>query len=531
MTAEVAAPSIIDFTPTLLVVDDEAYICTALKRIFERANVTVHTAFSAEEGLERLAEVDAQVVVSDFMMPGHDGAWFLSQVRARWPRIQRILLTAGGRAQVDDLQRAINDGGVQRFLTKPWSNEGLVATVRECFDQWRALAERDRLLELLEETNRSLEAKVQTRTVDLQRASLAWRRTFDTISDPLTLVDTSMRIGRANMAAANAAGTEIRDLIGRTCHQALFGRDAPCGGCPIVAAAHRPEPGTAVEIGEDTNGRLWRVTAWPSAEPEAGPDGETFSVCQYEDVTRERALQRQVILLEKVAAIGELAGCVAHELNNPLTGILMFSQVLSREADMGAEEVQSLAGEIESAADRCKHIVQALLDFARPGASMEFRPVDLREVIESCLRLVSVSQKAARDMTFDVQLDVAGLLVRGNVDALKSVFLNLINNAVQAMSTGGTLSVHAHVGQDQRRVRVVVTDTGPGIPQHLRERVFEPFFTTKAANKSGTGLGLAIVRNVVKDHEGTITLDASPEGGARFTIDLPAASASVGPLN
>jgi two-component system NtrC family sensor kinase len=122
-------------------------------------------------------------------------------------------------------------------------------------------------------------------------------------------------------------------------------------------------------------------------------------------------------------------------------------------------------------------------------------------------------------------------LVRGNVDALKSVFLNLINNAVQAMSTGGTLSVHAHIGPDQRRVRVVVSDTGPGIPPHLRERVFEPFFTTKAANKSGTGLGLAIVRNVVKDHEGTITLDASPEGGARFTIDLPAASASVGPLN
>ncbi|MFZ4735482.1 MAG: response regulator, partial [Bradymonadia bacterium] len=150
--------SLVDFTPTLLVVDDEAYICTALRRIFERADIKVHTAYGAEEGLERLSQLDVQVVVSDFMMPGHDGAWFLSQVRVRWPKIQRILLTAGGRAQVDDLQRAINEGGVQRFLTKPWSNEALIATVRECFDHWRMLAERDRLLELLEETNRGLEA-------------------------------------------------------------------------------------------------------------------------------------------------------------------------------------------------------------------------------------------------------------------------------------------------------------------------------------------------------------------------------------
>ncbi len=520
--------SLVDFTPTLLVVDDEAYICTALRRIFERADIKVHTAYGAEEGLERLSQLDVQVVVSDFMMPGHDGAWFLSQVRVRWPKIQRILLTAGGRAQVDDLQRAINEGGVQRFLTKPWSNEALIATVRECFDHWRMLAERDRLLELLEETNRGLEAKVQTRTQDLQRASHAWRRTFDAISDPLTLVDDQLRIGRANLAAANAAGTEIRSLMGRRCHEALFGRDAPCPGCPVVASGHRPEPGAAVELDEDATGRVWRVTAWPSSEPESEAGGSAFSVCQYEDITKQRALQRQVILLEKVAAIGELAGCVAHELNNPLTGILTFSQILARGTGMGADETQSLASEIESSAERCKFIVQALLDFARPGATLEYSPVDLAEVVDSCVRLVTVSQKSFRDMKLELDFEQRLPEVLGNSDALKSVFLNLVSNAVQAMSPGGVLRIRAGVEPDGRRVRIVVEDNGPGIPAHLRERVFEPFFTTKATNKSGTGLGLTIVRNVVRDHGGQLELGGSPEGGACFTIHLPVAHPATG---
>jgi two-component system NtrC family sensor kinase len=283
-----------------------------------------------------------------------------------------------------------------------------------------------------------------------------------------------------------------------------------------------------VELDEDATGRVWRVTAWPSSEPESEAGGSAFSVCQYEDITKQRALQRQVILLEKVAAIGELAGCVAHELNNPLTGILTFSQILARGTGMGADETQSLASEIESSAERCKFIVQALLDFARPGATLEYSPVDLAEVVDSCVRLVTVSQKSFRDMKLELDFEQRLPEVLGNSDALKSVFLNLVSNAVQAMSPGGVLRIRAGVEPDGRRVRIVVEDNGPGIPAHLRERVFEPFFTTKATNKSGTGLGLTIVRNVVRDHGGQLELGGSPEGGACFTIHLPVAHPATG---
>lgn len=520
---------LIDFRPALLVVDDEHFICSAIERIFERQGIKVHKAYNALEGLERLANVDVQVVISDFQMPGHDGAWFLSQVRLAAPRVQRVLLTAGYKANVDDLQRSINEGGVHRFLTKPWSNEHLVRTVQECIDQWRILAERDHLLGALEETNRVLESKVEARTRDIERASREWRRTFDAIADPLTLVDAGLRINRANLAAASAAELDIRTLIGRRCHEALFGRESACEGCPL-AASPGGVAGANVEIVDERNGRTWKVTTWPLAEAGESPapvEGENVAVCHYEDITEERELQKQMLMLEKIAAIGELAGCVAHELNNPLTGILSFSQVLARLTEQTDPDTFVMANEIEEAARRCRNIVQALLDYARPSGHIDFADIDLRDLIDGVVRVSTLTQSQHKRVEILREEPVDLWPVRGVADGLKSVFMNLINNAVQAIDGPGTLRIRAENLPGEHMVRIRVSDSGPGIPPALREKIFQPFFTTKAQNKSGTGLGLAIVRNVVRDHGGSVSVGEGPEGGACFDIRLPAAIAST----
>jgi len=518
---------LIAFSPALLVVDDEHFICSAVERMFDRQGIKVHKAYSALEGLERLAQVDVQVVISDFQMPGHDGVWFFSKVRLAAPRVQRVLLTGGYKANVDDLQRSINEGGVHRFVTKPWSNEHLVRTVRECIDQWRILAERDHLLLALEETKRVLESKVEARTRDIERASREWRRTFDAIADPLTLVDADLHINRANLAAASAAELDIRSLIGRHCHEALFGRDTACEGCPLgmTTPGHA---GASVELVDERNGRIWKVTTWPLAEMgESPPAGENIAVCHYEDITEERELQKQVLMLEKIAAIGELAGCVAHELNNPLTGILSFSQVLARLTERTDPDTFGMANEIEEAARRCRNIVQALLDYARPSGHIDFADVDLRDLIDGVVRVSTLTQSQHKRVVI-LREEAADLwLVRGVADGLKSVFMNLINNAVQAIDGPGTLRIRAENLPGEHIVRIQVSDSGPGIPLALREKVFQPFFTTKAQNKSGTGLGLAIVRNVVRDHGGSVTVGEGPEGGACFDIRLPAAIAST----
>jgi two-component system NtrC family sensor kinase len=257
---------LIDFRPALLVVDDEHFICSAIERIFERQGIKVHKAYNALEGLERLANVDVQVVISDFQMPGHDGAWFLSQVRLAAPRVQRVLLTAGYKANVDDLQRSINEGGVHRFLTKPWSNEHLVRTVQECMDQWRILAERDHLVGAL----------AKRRTGCWRARSRRGRGTSP---------------GPAGSGAARSTPSPIRSRwstpscgwCGRTwprrrrrtsrsgrswaqrCHEALFGRESACEGCPL-AASPGGVAGANVEIVDERNGRTWKVTTWPLAE-------------------------------------------------------------------------------------------------------------------------------------------------------------------------------------------------------------------------------------------------------------------------
>lgn len=514
---------LVEFQPALLVVDDEHFICSAVERIFERQRIKVFKAYSALEGLERLSQVDVQVVISDFQMPGHDGAWFLSQVRQSHPRVQRILLTADYKANVDNLQRAINEGGVHRFLMKPWENHRLVETVRECMDQWRILAERDHLVGVLAETNRVLETRVEERTRDLARASREWRRTFDAIADPLTLVDAELRVVRANLAAANAAEVDIRALLGKRCHEALFGRESPCEKCPLAQGQNTA--GACVEVTDERHGRTWKVTTWPLAEAgEETEAGDNVAVCHYEDVTEERELQRQMLMLEKIAAIGELAGCVAHELNNPLTGILSFSQVLARLTEGTDPDTFGMANEIEEAARRCRNIVQALLDYSRPGGPVDFTDINLRELIDGVVRVSVLTQSSTKKVEILRQEPEDLWPVRGVVDGLKSVFLNLINNAVQAIDGPGRLQIIAENLVGEHMVRIRVSDSGPGIPPALREKVFAPFFTTKAQNKSGTGLGLAIVRNVVRDHGGSVSVGEGPEGGACFDIRLPAAT-------
>ncbi len=519
-------PPIVE-TPAVLFVDDEPLVRRTVQRTLWRDGFVVHLAENAHDALAKLesGELAVQVVVSDLMMPGMDGITFLALVRERWPRLQRMLLTASD--ETDKIQRAINEAGVHRFVHKPWEPAMLFATVRDCVEQWAVLAERDRLQEITNKQNEALlslthelEHKVQQRTADLERASRDWRRTFDSIADPLTIVDGKLRIKRANTAVAQHAREDIRRIVGRRCHEVLFGRPDPCEGCPLAQGETGEE---SIRLTDARNGRQWRVTTWPLHDSDPEDRDEGMSVCHYEDITDQVALQQQVISLEKMAAIGELAGCVAHELNNPLTAISSFTQIMQRMVG-GNEDLKAFTTDILEAAQRCTKIVQSLLDYARPSPAADaFIDVDIGQVLTGCLRLAEVQPMVRRGhLKFATRVPSDLWRVRGNPDALKSVYLNLINNAIQAMSGEGTLSIDAENVAADRVVRVRVSDTGPGVPDALMHKIFEPFFTTKAKNEGGTGLGLAIVAKEIRTHGGDISVENLAEGGACFEVNLPA---------
>lgn len=236
------------------------------------------------------------------------------------------------------------------------------------------------------------------------------------------------------------------------------------------------------------------------------------------DLTEKRRLDQQLVQSGKLAAIGELAAGVAHEINNPLFAILGLTEFLLKEAEPESKAHQRLEL-IQQTGLEIKEIVRALLDFARENAE-ERHVVPLEDVVRQTADLVRRTNAHKGVELVDVY-DRSGASVYGSPNQLKQIFLNLIANARQAMPMGGT--VHLEVRLDGDHVVATVQDDGPGIEPDVLERIFEPFFTTKRAT-GGTGLGLSVSLGIAEAHGGSLTVASEVGHGSAFTLRLPVAS-------
>ena len=254
---------------------------------------------------------------------------------------------------------------------------------------------------------------------------------------------------------------------------------------------------------------------------EIGQLCEAFNTMGESLLDRDRALwentQRQLIHSQRLASLGRLAAGVAHEINNPLTGVLSFSSLLLEEeelSDQAKEDVRTIVEETT----RCRGIVRNLLDFARE-TPREVTPVDINEVIEKTLEIVR-NQSLFRNIVIEEQLRRDLPRVPTDADQMKQVCMNLVLNAAEAMPDGGHLTISTNYGAGHRFIKVTVQDTGVGISQDDLERIFDPFFTTKAVGK-GTGLGLAVCYGIVQAHKGTLTATSHVGRGSSFEVNLP----------
>jgi len=498
---------------TLLIVDDDEHVRRALRRVLRRARCRILDAPEAQTALEIMTAERVHVVVSDYRMPGMSGVEFLRIVKDRWPRVQRVLLT--GQADSTAIEEAVNQSEIFRFIWKPWDDAHLLITIQSAVDQYWVIEENSRLQKLievrndeLEKLNRDLDGKLAARSAALVRSAQEWRATFDAIGDPLAIVkDGGCEVVRANMAFSRAANVSPLQLSGLRCSEHSYGA-LPCPSrcaMPAGAASERE-----VAFGE----RIWLARTFPFPDDQDGTMVVTFK-----DVTDEREVTRRLFQAEKMSAVGQLAGGVAHEINNPLGGILAFAQLMSRE-DRSADDQESLRL-IQDAAVRAKKIVESLLRFSRRPREEEKGPVDLAQIADDALFLL---QSQMKDGRFEVQRTYAAPAVAlGNANQLQQIFVNLIVNALQAMDGAGTVTVG--VGPSgPGRVQLSVTDTGPGVKPEVAKRIFEPFFTTKPEGK-GTGLGLSICYQIAEEHGGSIRVEPGPDRGARFVVELPVAHA------
>ncbi len=241
-----------------------------------------------------------------------------------------------------------------------------------------------------------------------------------------------------------------------------------------------------------------------------------------EEKTRELSgAQEEMLRVERMASIGKLAAVVAHEINNPLAGILTYAKLLkkrlSREAKPDAENI-SMLDLVESESRRCGEIVKNLMTFARPTA-MNREPADLNNVIGRCVRLVQ-HQLKLKNIELQTQFDKDLPLVRCDNGQIEQVILALVMNAIDAMPNGGNLTLSSRKGPGPAEIQLEVRDDGVGMPPDVLANMFEPFFTTKERGR-GLGLGLAISRNIVDRHGGRIAVASEPGRGTAFTITLP----------
>ncbi|MEW5796153.1 MAG: ATP-binding protein [Candidatus Zixiibacteriota bacterium] len=242
--------------------------------------------------------------------------------------------------------------------------------------------------------------------------------------------------------------------------------------------------------------------------------------------------QAQLIQSEKMSAIGQLAAGVAHELNNPLGGILGYAQFTleklrkntpERTTPKEIESYVRYVGDIELQARRCKTIVQNLLRFSRSSRTVEFEEVNINQTLEQTLSFVE-HQLRISQMELKVEMASDIPVIQGNAGQLQQVFTNLIINAMHASKPGSTITVSTRycpaLGQFGGTVEVAIIDHGHGIDRENLKKIFEPFFTTKEVGK-GTGLGLSVSYGIVKEHGGEITVESETGRGTTFTVIIP----------
>jgi len=395
----------------------------------------------------------------------------------------------------------------------------------------------------------------------VRRGKQEWERTFDSISDPIAVFDRHGRLLRGNTALAALLDRPVTEIRGSTC-----GEVGLCGGgCPACAigralaqdnpqcAEHAATTPAGAERAEITlaDEQILSVTTFPAVDP-ASPAASVVQVAK--NVTEEirsarrlrhmsdelgktnaqltatldrlKSTQAQLLQAEKLSAIGQLVAGVAHELNNPLTSVIGFAQLLESEHRSGdparpAEEVGLDLRRIAEESGRAASIVRNLLAFARRQTAAR-APLDVTELVQRVLSLrIYEFRLNSVELVTEFEPRLPAVIVDGS--QLQQALLNLILNAERAMRGRAMrrLTVGARLDPRAAAVELFVTDTGHGIDHENLSRIFDPFFTTREVGE-GTGLGLSICYGIVRDHGGQIAVSSKVQVGTTFSILLPA---------
>jgi two-component system NtrC family sensor kinase len=350
----------------------------------------------------------------------------------------------------------------------------------------------------------------------VSRSQREWETTFDAMQDCVSVHDTTGKVIRANVALARRLKTIPQKVIGRYCSDIYDPEGSSLKLCNHTRSL-KSEATIVEELALPEMEGVFQISVSPWYDKNNRLVG---SIHVAKDISNERQLQQQLIQSEKLSAIGELISGIAHELNNPLTGVMGYSQLLQLRKDLDDRAKDNLL-KINNLALRCQKIVQNLLSFARKQKP-ERTFSDINEILDKTVELRGYELQV-NNIEITRELDRHLPKTIADAHQLQQVFLNIVTNAEQAMLEAngkGHLTIRTRSNPDKSRVIVEIVDDGPGIPENHLTRIFDPFFTTKEVGK-GTGLGLSLSYGMIKEHGGNIYARSKPGEGAVFIIELP----------
>jgi len=358
----------------------------------------------------------------------------------------------------------------------------------------------------------------------------------------IVILNTDFRIVETNEPYLKAVNKAKEDVIGGCCYEISHGYSAPCSSsrpdmkCPLVETLRTGRSAHVIHEHPEPGGhfKFCNLVTYPLRNQK----GEIHRIIEvWRDITeplsyrwdkRVKELKsdlQKLVQEDRMISLGKLAASCSHEINNPIQGLLTFSDLMQdilAEGKLSSEDLGQFKNHLSFMSkelERCGNIVSGLLSFARESPR-EYKEIDLNEVLEAVLFLTKHKMKL-RNVVLATRLHPGSLIIKGDERELQQCFLNLIFNAIEAMPGGGQLRIISELKRDKKNIRVEVQDTGYGISKENLEHIFDPFFTTKEEGK-GTGLGLSIAYGVTKNHKGNIKINSKVGEGSSFILEFPA---------
>ncbi|HXY03089.1 MAG TPA: ATP-binding protein [Terriglobales bacterium] len=501
----------------ILMVDDQPGKLLSYEAILNPLGETLLKANSGREALEHLLKTEVAVVLMDVSMPDIDGFQLADMIREH-PRFQKTAIIFISAVHLTDVDRMKGyERGAADYISVPVIPELLRAKVS-------VFAELYRKSEQLERLNRELEQRVAARTEELRESENQFRSLANSIPQLAWMAGPDGDIFWYNQRFYDYTGLNADEM--RRAKQDLVHpdyRQRVLDGLQHCWTTGDPWEDTFPLLGKDGTYRWFLSRAVPIHDT-SGQIVRWFGTNT--DITERKQAEEALVKSERLAAMGRLAGIIAHEINNPLEAISNAFFLLRDHPSLN-EEARYYARLAEEELARVSHITKQTLSFYRE--SQQPVSVELGEILENILEL-QLRRLQLNRITVEKDFRTQGI-IQGFPVELKQVFLNIIGNAMQAMPEGGRLRIRLVQSSDRRNgregMRISVCDTGIGINPEHKKRIFEPFFSTKETK--GTGLGLWISRGIIQKYDGTIrfrSMGLTGHHATCFSVFIPSSAAT-----